>query len=71
MSADKRHPFFTFTLCMSILYYDILVTLLTKHHVITAERAQTKRGNGVIGYRLIGRNYPSANFQSELRDHHI
>ena len=56
---------------MSIFYYDILVTLLTKHHVITAERAQTKRGNGVIGYRLIGRNYPSANFHSELRDHHI
>ena len=30
---------------------DILVTLLTKHHMIKAEQAQTKSGNGAIGYR--------------------
>jgi len=27
--------------------------LSTKHHVIKAERAQTKSGNGEIGYRRI------------------
>ena len=30
---------------------DILVALLTKHHMIKAERAQTKIGNDAIGYR--------------------
>ena len=32
---------------------DILVTLYTQHHVIKAERSQTKSGNGAIGYRRI------------------
>ena len=30
---------------------DILLALLTKHHMIKAERAQTKIGNDAIGYR--------------------
>ena len=45
------------TLRMSIFDFfmldDKLVTLETKHHVIKAERAQTKSGNGAIGYRQI------------------
>ena len=45
------------TLRMSIflnfMLDDKLVTLLTKHHVIKAEHAQTKSGNGAIGYRRI------------------
>ena len=46
-----------FTLRMSIfenfMLDDKLVTLLTKHRVIKAERAQTKSGNDAIGYRRI------------------
>ena len=45
------------TLRMSIflnfMLDDKLVTLLTKHHGIKAEHAQTKSGNGAIGYRRI------------------
>ena len=45
------------TLRMSIflnfMLDDKLVTLSTKHHVIKAEHAQTKSGNGAIGYRRI------------------
>ena len=39
-------PFFE-----KIMLDDILLTLNTKHYVIKAERAQTKSGNGTIGYR--------------------
>ena len=46
-----------FTLHTSIfenfLLDDKLLTLLTKHHMIKAERAQTKSGKGAIGYCLI------------------
>ena len=31
----------------------ISIVVSTKHHVIKAERAQTKSGNGAIGYRRI------------------
>jgi len=37
----------------NFLVYDISLTLWTKHHMIKAERVQTKRGNGAIGYRRI------------------
>jgi len=31
----------------------ISIDVSTKHHMIKAERAQTKSGNGAIGYRRI------------------
>jgi len=31
----------------------IILDVSIKHHVIKAERAQTKSGNGAIGYRWI------------------
>jgi len=45
-----------FTLRISIFAHTktwrvISIVVSTKHHVIKAERAQTKSGNGAIGYR--------------------
>ena len=58
-----------FTSRMSIfekfLLDDILLILLTKHHMIKAERVQTKSGNGAIGYLLdisLARNNPTAGY---------
>jgi len=34
----------------NVMLDDKLLTLLTKHHVIKAERGQMKSGNGAIGY---------------------
>ena len=54
---------------------DILVALLTKHHIIKAQRAQTKIGNDAIGYRrklpsveiTLPRDIPKGNLLTNLK----
>ena len=54
---------------------DILLALLTKHHMIKAERAQTKIGNDAIGYRrklpsveiTLPRDIPKGNLWTNLK----
>ena len=51
------------TIYENFLLDNMLLTLLTKLHVIKVERAQTKSSNGAIGY---SRNDPSAGYIVQL-----
>jgi len=61
------HQFVTIRtlLKQSLFFLNFLLDDISKHHVIKVEHAQTKSGNGAIGYRRIktlGRNDPTVGY---------